>query len=396
MKQPWHVKPLAAVAIVEAGDPAPLGRLLRQRFDYSRVLHPEAERFVTVRLYGKGAVQRSVGDGKVPKMSSALRIRAGDLIYSRIDARNGAFAIVPQDLEGAVVSKDFPSFAIDRTRVHPQYLNYFLGTEAFFSQLRASSFGTTNRQRISESKLLSHTIPLPPLPEQERIVRILDAAEELRRVRAEADRRTADIIPAIFYEMFGDPVRNSMLWPMIRLGEACDLINGRAFKPNEWGTEGLPIIRIQNLNDASKPFNFYSGELPEKFRVNAGDILLSWSGTPGTSFGCFRWQGPEGWLNQHIFNVKLRRGIDGEFFIQSVNARLAELIGKAHGGVGLQHVTKGMLNSTVLLLPPLPLQRQFAARVTEVRALEDQQAASRRRLDDLFASLLHRAFQSEL
>lgn len=183
---------------------------------------------------------------------------------------------------------------------------------------------------------------------------------------------------------------------MKKLGELCDLVNGAPFKPSDWDGSGLPIIRIQNLNDSTKPFNYTSKILAEKFRVRSGDILLSWSGTPGTSFGCFNWNGPEGWLNQHIFNVKLRPQIDDEFFIQSVNERLFELIALAHGGVGLQHVTKGALNTVKLLVPPLSLQKEFASHISEISALESSQSSSRKNLDALFQSMLHRAFQGEL
>ena len=110
-------------------------------------------------------------------------------------------------------------------------------------------------------------------------------------------------------------------WPTKPLGEVCELVNGRAFKPNEWQDIGPPIIRIQNLNDSEKPFNYTTQTLPEKFKVRKGDTLLSWSGTPGTSFGCFRWDGPEGWLNQHIFNVHLDEEILPAFFIHQVNSQ---------------------------------------------------------------------------
>jgi type I restriction enzyme, S subunit len=196
--------------------------------------------------------------------------------------------------------------------------------------------------------------------------------------------------------MFGNIEGNPKNWTKVKLGAVCRLTNGAPFKPSDWNGEGLPIIRIQNLNDAKKPFNLTSKILPDKFRVRTGDILLSWSGTPGTSFGCFRWTGPAGWLNQHIFNVKIIPAIDGEFFIRSVNARLNQLIARAHGGVGLQHVTKGTLDGLDLLLPPLPLQKQFAAAVADIRTLQDRQAAAKKRLDDLFHSLLHRAFTGQL
>jgi type I restriction enzyme, S subunit len=144
------------------------------------------------------------------------------------------------------------------------------------------------------------------------------------------------------------------------IGELCSLQNGRAFKPTEWSESGTPIIRIQNLNDSSKPYNYYSGDLPERFRVRHGDVLLSWSGTPGTSFGCFRWTGTNGWLNQHIFNVRLDESrVRPDYFVVHVNAILDELIGKAHGGVGLRHITKGQLERIELSIPELDKQREI-------------------------------------
>src|SRR6266849_7727572 len=68
-------------------------------------------------------------------------------------------------------------------------------------------------------------------------------------------------------------------WPSIRIGNALELINGRAFKPAEWSKAGVPIVRIQNLNNPEAPFNYYEGNLPEKFSLGDGDLLFAWSGT---------------------------------------------------------------------------------------------------------------------
>src|ERR1019366_8436904 len=98
-------------------------------------------------------------------------------------------------------------------------------------------------------------------------------------------------------------------WRAAPIGDLCILINGRAFKPSDWRKTGLPIVRIQNLNDPAKPFNMYDGEHNNRHLVDNGAILLSWSGTPGTSFGCFRWLGGPAILNQHIFKVIVDEGI---------------------------------------------------------------------------------------
>jgi len=88
-------------------------------------------------------------------------------------------------------------------------------------------------------------------------------------------------------------------WSVKTVGEIGSYLNGFAFKPTQWGSAGLPIIRIQNLNDWNKPFNYYGGEVPEKYRIRDGDILISWS----ASLGTYRWNRGDAWLNQHIFKA---------------------------------------------------------------------------------------------
>ena len=90
-------------------------------------------------------------------------------------------------------------------------------------------------------------------------------------------------------------------WALVRLGQAVELVNGRAFKPSDWTPTGLPIVRIQNLNNPTASFNRYDGEVKDKFLIDTGDFLISWSGTPGTSFGAHVWERSPAVLNQHIF-----------------------------------------------------------------------------------------------
>jgi hypothetical protein len=141
-------------------------------------------------------------------------------------------------------------------------------------------------------------------------------------------------------------------WSEQKIGDLCKLINGRAFRPTEWTDHGLPIIRIQNLNDETKPFNYFNGPVDQKNRVHDGDVLISWSGTPGTSFGAFLWDRGEAVLNQHIFRVDLDQSkCLKEYFVYAVNWRLDELIYRAHGGVGLRHITKTELEKVSIPIP---------------------------------------------
>jgi type I restriction enzyme S subunit len=153
-------------------------------------------------------------------------------------------------------------------------------------------------------------------------------------------------------------------WETVSVGKALRLINGRAFKPTEWKTSGLPIIRIQNLNNPEAPFNYYDGELPEKFRVDDGDLLFAWSGTPGTSFGAHIWRGGKAWLNQHIFKVLFDESeFDKRFLQLAINQNLEEYIRAAHGAAGLAHITKGRFEESDLPKPDIDEQREIVAEI---------------------------------
>jgi type I restriction enzyme S subunit len=155
-------------------------------------------------------------------------------------------------------------------------------------------------------------------------------------------------------------------WPTARAGNVLTLVNGRAFKPVEWSTTGLPIFRIQNLNDPDAPFNYYGCDLPPKFRIERGDLLFAWSGTPGTSFGAHIWQGGPAWLNQHIFKVLFDdREFDKRFLCYAINRNLQEYIRLAHGGAGLAHITKGRFEDSLLLKPPIEDQRRIVEEIEQ-------------------------------
>ncbi|MCH7685352.1 MAG: restriction endonuclease subunit S [Planctomycetes bacterium] len=172
-------------------------------------------------------------------------------------------------------------------------------------------------------------------------------------------------------------------WAEIPLGELCRLVNGKAFNPSDWTETGLPIIRIQNLNDVSKPFNHWAGSLERQVMVKAGDVLLGWSGTPGTSFGAHIWERQQGVLNQHIFRLDLdETRIAKEWAVPAINHQLEFLIGKAHGGVGLRHVKKAEVESLLIPLPPLAEQKRIAGILKEqLAAVERARGAAEAQLE---------------
>ncbi|MBU1351771.1 MAG: restriction endonuclease subunit S [Gammaproteobacteria bacterium] len=200
----------------------------------------------------------------------------------------------------------------------------------------------------------------------------------LQKIRAEKDRLIAEgkikrdkPLAEIAEEEkpFGLPLG----WEWVRLGSTMEMLNGRAFKPSEWIDAGLPIVRIQNLNNPNASFNYCDpSTVSEKNLIHDGAFLISWSGTPGTSFGAFIWNRGAAALNQHIFKCVLIGSVfSSEFLRLSINSQLNVLIAQAQGGVGLQHVTKGVLENLVLVLPPLAEQSRIVTRVEALMRLCD-------------------------
>lgn len=147
----------------------PLKDLLTKSENWIELKPDGVYREITVRLWGKGVVLR----GEVTGMDVATKqknlARSGQLILSKIDARHGAFGIVPASLDGAVVSGDFPIFNINSKKVVPQFLEWVTKTKKFAGICMKASEGTTNRVRLKEEKFLRTDISIPPLEEQHKI-----------------------------------------------------------------------------------------------------------------------------------------------------------------------------------------------------------------------------------
>lgn len=190
-------------------------------------------------------------------------------------------------------------------------------------------------------------------------------------------------------------------WVTAPIGDLCTLKNGRAFKPSDWSATGVPIVRIQNLNNPEALHNYYQGNVDDRNRLRGGELLFAWSGTPGTSFGAHIWRGGEAVLNQHIFRVDFdNAALDKRFFRFAINAKLDDLIGVAHGGVGLRHVTKGVFERTPILLPPRAEQSRIADQLdtllARIQACQDRLDAIPALLKRFRQAVLSAAVSGEL
>lgn len=143
----------------------------------------------------------------------------------------------------------------------------------------------------------------------------------------------------------------------IPLKEVATFLNGYAFKPSDWSKEGLPIIRIQNLTGTNKEFNYYNGDYNEKYIIEDGDILISWS----ASLGIFLWKNMRGILNQHIFKVIFDKNIeiDKTYFLHCMKYLIKKIEKNIHGST-MKHITRPEFEKINFPIYEIDIQRKFS------------------------------------
>jgi type I restriction enzyme S subunit len=236
------------------------------------------------------------------------------------------------------------------------------------------------------------------LPEQHRIVSLLDEADELRRRREQANRRTGDLIPALFYEMFGDVGTRCEAWTLENAVE--QFIDYRGKTPTKSET-GVPLVTAKIVKDGRilPAGEFISdasyGGWMRRGLPKAGDVLFTTEAPLGEVAMV---EDTHIALAQRILLMRPRMGLlDSRYFMTVLRVpSVWKQIEERATGSTVKGIRQAELRKVRVPIPPLEQQREFAMRVGEIRALEARQDESRRRLDDLFQSMLHRAFQGEL
>lgn len=278
--------------------------------------------------------------------------------------------------------------------LYARFLRHFF--TAYESQIAQKGAGSTF-DAIGRAVVEALEIPVPPLPEQERIVRILDEAEALRRLRAQADARTSVLESAFYEEMFGTPDPE---WPQDLFGNLGNLDRGRSkHRPrDEPALFGGPYPFIQTgevANSGGRITGFsqaYSeAGLAQSKLWPAGTLCITIAANIAkTGVLCFDACFPDSVVG---FTPGERVTVEYvQAWLSTLQTRLEEEAPQA----AQKNINLKILRELSLVVPPLEIQRAFAARVAEIRELETAQTASHQRLDDLFQSLLHRAFQGDL
>lgn len=187
-------------------------------------------------------------------------------------------------------------------------------------------------------------------------------------------------------------------WTWISIGETGKYINGFAFKPSHRGSQGLPIVRIQNLTDASKPINLTTLDVPADYKIDSGDMLVSWSAT----LDVFIWRRGPALVNQHIFKVVPdERVFSKELLFHWLGHAIRQLQESDHlHGSTMMHINRGPFMAHRLPLPPLAEQARIVTRLEELLSDLDAGVAElkavQKKLHQYRLSLLKAAVEGDL
>lgn len=382
-----------------------LGDVLR-RSNRTVSISPDLEyREVTVKLWGKGVIPRGVVSGAKIAGSRRFVAKSGQFIMSRIDARNGAAGIVPDQLDGAVVTNDFPVFDLERTRVEPGFLGWLSKTHDFVDLCKHASEGTTNRVRLQEDRFLGLEIPLPPLAEQQRILARIEAmaakiaeAQSLRHESMEEGERL--LICMAHRRDLGDNAKQSSGWRRVKLRECIQLVDDSCSVEADKSYPNLGIYSFGRGLFHKPPIEGVSTAARTLRRVHRGQFIYS---------RLFAFEGAYGMVSEEFdghfvsgeyptFECK-RDLIRAEFlsaYFRSAEVWKSVAVGSKGLGDRRQRVQPDQVLGTDIWLPPIALQIQLAEMQAKVYALKRLQFGTAAELNAILPAILDRAFKGEL
>ena len=379
-------------------------------------IEPECRyRQVTIKLWGKGVILRNEVYGSEITTAKRHVLRYQDFIISRIDSRNGAFGLVPESLDGAIVSPDFPVFKLDLNQIHPKFLEWMSRTTWFIDLCKAASEGTTNRVRLKIDRFLESEIPLPLLDEQRRIVarieelaaRIEEARELRRRAIEDADRIYSSALSFAFKPNDNTWKQETVSDIIISMDAGWSPQCGDRLAGNdEWGV--LKTTSVQWSDFRPKENKVLPASLiPEpKLCVEIGDVLV-------TRAGPRKRVGVVATVRKTVKNlmisdklIRLRPNyskIEPRFLELALSSPFSQeyLVRRKTGLADAQvNISQSILKSTPIAYPIIPEQRRIVAYLDDLQpkldALKCLQTETAAELDALMPSILDRAFRGEL
>jgi type I restriction enzyme, S subunit len=434
-----------------------IGDFLTRSKEPVKIQGQEEYTLVTIRMYHKGVAKRSHVKGSSIKSPTLYKVRAGQFILSGIDARNRAFGIVPEELDGAVVTNDFWTHDIDTSIIDINFFYWFTTTPQFYEACIKASEGTTNRQRLQADKFYSFDVFLPSIAEQqvwverisyiqnkhEQLDKKLDqqqtylqllrqtilqeavqgkltkqdptdvpATELLKHIKAEKEKlikagklkKEKELPPITEHEIFFELPEGWTICRLEELGDPKYPFSYGVLKPGIEDPNGVLIVKSQHIYDSKVAENINTRITPEldkefkRTKIKGGELLMN---LVGASIGrCAI--APE-WLiganvSRAVAVLTINKHVNTEFLLYSLSAFLTEEnIKKNSAGSAQPVLNLGTVREFVIPLPPVAEQQRIVAKVQQLQQQLSQLEAlvqqSRQYAQQLLQVILKEAFK---
>ncbi len=336
-------------------------------------------------------------------VSSVQRIQEGDIaicMSSGSASVVGKTAVAQSDWSGSV-GAFCALLRADVGKCLPEYLGFYLKS-SWFRRWTSEAQGA-NIKNIRKSALEDFSIPLPPLPEQRRIIDFLSRAGGILRLRREAEKKAAELIPALFFDMFGDPATNPKGWPVTTIGEVIESAEyGSSTKASNDGA-GLPLIRMGNVDYAGNLdlTDLKYVELPDeeikKYRLEASDILFNRTNSKELVGKTGLWNGScEAIAASYFIRVRVKRKSLNPFYLWAFmnSAHMKKVLFEtARGAIGQANINARELRGFGLPVPPLSAQDKFERQCRDIAGLKDQQSIATSKAKSTLDALLAQIFR---
>ncbi len=270
----WSVRYLLDVSFDynQDYDLFPIGDFLEKNRNVTTIQDEVEYRRVTVKVNNNGVTLRNTELGKNIGTKKQYIVSSGQFILSKIDARNGALGLIPPNLDGAIVTNDFPTFNLNTQKINPQFLVLVTTTKQFIKFAQSCSSGTTNRQRIDLNLFLNIKIPLPSLQEQNRIVDNYNAKIELAQEQEARAKQLKIDIETYLFDVLG-------IQEFVQKKKSIDLNFVSFSKVSRWDSLFLigKISKLVSTKYEIKRFSdiiscFNKNHAGESLRINSGDF----------------------------------------------------------------------------------------------------------------------------
>jgi type I restriction enzyme, S subunit len=391
----------------------PLGEVLKHRKEFITIDDSQEYKRCRIQLHAKGIVLRDIIEGARIKTKEQQVCRSGEFLVAEIDAKVGGFGIVPEHLDGAIVSSHYFLFEIDHGKLDKGFLDFYIRTPTFRDQVSAR--GTTNYAAIRPAQVLAYSIPPPPLPEQRRIVVKIEALAarigEALRLRNQA----AQEADAVFLAQVSAFFHLDDCWAKVedavapQKGAVRSGPFGSQLHHDEFTTSGVMAVGTRDVQVNRLELRsgwFVSEEKFEglrRYQVFPGDVLCTIVGASIGRFCVVPENVPLAFTTKHIQALTLHREIVDPWFVSymlNFHQRCRESLFAQVEGSAQPSLNATKVLGTELPLPSLSEQRRVVSHLDDLHAqvitLKKLQSQTTAELDALLPAILDRAFKGEL